>query len=177
MQLTCGFQDFMMSIHHQTGNSLGNRPINAALRPSICRSIDRSRTPGSTNVTLHVLLGLQRSCESYLARRGITLWLDLIKAFLHRRVIHYVCSSVDCLLSGNGMEFSHNHPSFAYSRVTLQLRLGKTVFPRSLRQLLKTATESNKESTTERRAQSLFFPKKQPPPITTFKSRDHLSNR
>ena len=71
----------MMSIHHQTENYFGKRPINAALRPSIFRSIDRSRTPGSTKVTLHVLLGLQRSCESYLARRESTLWLDLIKAF------------------------------------------------------------------------------------------------
>ena len=129
--MTCGFQDFMMSIHHQTENYFGNRPINAALRPSIFRSIDRSidrsRTPGSTNVTLHVLLGLQRSCESYLARRETTLWLDLIKAFYIAElsimfpllwIVYYQ------RMGWNG--FSHNHPSFAYSCVTLQLRLGKT---------------------------------------------------
>ena len=131
MQLTCGFQDFMMSIHHQTENYFGNRPINAALRPSICRSIDRSidrsRTPGSTNVTLHVLLGLQRSCESYLARRETTLCLDLTIAF-HIAELSTMFARL-WISYHQGMEwngFSHNYPAFAYSRATLQVRLGKT---------------------------------------------------
>ena len=49
MQLTCGLQDFMMSLHHQTDGQIARwrpGPTKAAFHPSIHRSIDRSSTPG-----------------------------------------------------------------------------------------------------------------------------------
>ena len=106
----------MMSVHHQTENLLGNRPINDALHPSIYRSIDRSinRVRLGKQLTLQVFLGLQCSCESSLARRETFSWLDLIKAF-HIAELSTMFPRL-WIVFHQGMEwngFSHNHPAFA----------------------------------------------------------------
>ena len=76
------------------------------MQPCIHRSKDRSiEYAWVNNFTLQDLLGLQRSCKSYLARREITLWLDLTKAFHIAELSTMFARLWIVFSSGNGKEW------------------------------------------------------------------------
>ena len=87
MQLTCGLQDFMMSLHHQTDKWLdGWLGLEKGRHPSIDPSIEYA---WASHFTLQVLLGLQRTSTTYFATRHTTCWLHLTKPFqivFHQRM-------------------------------------------------------------------------------------------
>ena len=113
MQLTCGLQDFMMSLHHQT-----DKQLDGWLGPQRSPSIDRSiEYAWASHFTLQVLLGLQRTSKSYFATRHTSYMLaGFDKTFSHCKLNRYVRSSVDCFSSRNGIQWnglSHNPPSIS----------------------------------------------------------------
>ena len=105
MQLTCGLQDFMMSLHHQTDGQIARwlaGPTKAAFHPSIHRSIDRVRL--GQQLHLASPSGITTDFYKLLCNKAHYMLAGFHKTFSNGKLNRYVRSSVDCFSKRNGTQ-------------------------------------------------------------------------
>ena len=101
MQLTCGLQDFMMSLHHQTDKYLDGR-LGPQRPPSIHRSIDRVRL--GQQLHLASPSGITTDFYKLLCNKAHYMLAGFHNTFSNGKLNRYVRSSVDCFSKRNGTQ-------------------------------------------------------------------------